>query len=45
MFVQEIEKPRETFTYVVHLEGKTKLINLRVSNGEMDEWQKIDKSE
>ena len=45
MFVQEIEKPRETFTYVVHLEGKTKLINLRVSNGEMDEWQKFDKSE
>jgi hypothetical protein len=45
MFVQEIEKPRETFTYVVHLEGKTKLINLRVSDGEMDEWQKFDKSE
>jgi hypothetical protein len=44
MVVQEIEIPRETFTYVVHLEGKTKLINLRVSNGEMDEWQKFDKS-
>jgi hypothetical protein len=44
-FVQEIEIPREPFTYVVHLEGKTKLIILRVSNGEMDEWQKFDKSE
>jgi hypothetical protein len=44
-FVQEIEKPREPFTYVVHLEGKTKLINLRVSSGEMDQWQKFDKSE
>jgi len=42
--VQEIEIPMETFTYVVHLEGKTKLINLRVSNGEMDEWQKFEKS-
>ena len=44
-FVQEIEKPREPFTYVVHLEGKTKLINLRVSSGEIDQWQKFDKSE
>jgi hypothetical protein len=43
-FVQEIERPREPFTYVVHLEGKTKLINLRVSDGEMDQWQKFDKS-
>jgi hypothetical protein len=42
--VQEIETPREPFTYVVHLDGKTKLINLRVSNGEMDEWQKFEKS-
>jgi hypothetical protein len=43
--VQEIERPREPFTYVVHLEGKTKLINLRVSDGEMDQWQKFDKLE
>jgi hypothetical protein len=50
--VQEIEIPWEPFmdfptdlfTYIVHLEGKTKLINLRVSNGEMDEWEKFDKS-
>jgi hypothetical protein len=50
--VQEIEIPwepfmdfaTEPFIYIVHLEGKTKLINLRVSNGEMDEWQKFDKS-
>jgi len=49
--VQDIEIPWEPFMgfatnpfiYIVHLEGKTKLINLRVSNGEMDEWQKFDK--
>jgi len=42
--VQEIEKPSDTFTYIVHLEGKTKLINLRISNEDMEEWQKFDKS-
>jgi hypothetical protein len=42
--VQEIEKPYNTFTYIVHREGKTKLINLRISDGDMEEWQKFDKS-
>lgn len=42
--VQEIEKPANAFTYIVHLEGKTKLINLRISDGDMEEWQKFDKS-
>lgn len=43
--VQEIEKPRNTLTYIVHLEGKTDYINLKVSDGEMEEWQKFNKSE
>ena len=43
--VHEIETPRRTFTYIVLLEGTTELINLRVSDGEMDEWQKFKKSE
>jgi hypothetical protein len=43
--VIEIEKPRDTFTYIVHLEGKTEWINVRVSSGGMDEFQKIQKSE
>src|SRR5436190_21052275 len=43
-FVQEIEKPSKNFTYIVHLEGKTTLINLRVYDGEMEEWQKFEKS-
>lgn len=42
--VQEIEKPSNAFTYIVHLDGQTKLINLKVINGEMEEWQKFDKS-
>ena len=44
-FVQEIEKPRDTFTYIVHLAGNTKLINLRIYNGEMEEWQRFEKSD
>jgi hypothetical protein len=43
--VLEIEKPRDTFTYIVHLEGKTEWINVRVSSGVMDEFQKFQKSE
>jgi hypothetical protein len=42
--VHEIEQPRNNFTYIVHLEGKTQLINLRIHDGEMEEWQKFDKS-
>jgi len=42
--VQEIEQPRNTFTYIVHVEGKTDLIKLRISDGEEEEWQKFIKS-
>lgn len=42
--VQEIEQPLHAVTYIVHLEGKTKLINLRVCNGVIEEWQNFDKS-
>jgi len=44
ILVREIERPSATFTYVVLLEGKTELINLRITNDEMDEWQKFKKS-
>jgi hypothetical protein len=43
--VHEIETPRHTFTYIVLLDGTAEFINLRVSDGEMDEWQKFKKSE
>jgi hypothetical protein len=43
--VNEIEMPRDNFTYIVYLVGKTNLINLRIHDGEMEEWQKFVKSE
>jgi len=42
--VQEIEQPRHPVTYIVHLENKTKLINLQISDGVILEWQKFNKS-
>lgn len=43
--VQEIQSAGNNITYLIHLEGKTNWINLRVANGEMDEFQKYSKSE
>jgi hypothetical protein len=40
-WVKEIEKPRDIRTYIVHLEGQKDWINLRVHDGEMEEWQKF----
>ncbi|HEV8507300.1 MAG TPA: hypothetical protein VGQ53_17940, partial [Chitinophagaceae bacterium] len=34
--VQEIEQPLHPVNYIVHLEGKARLINLRIYNGEME---------
>jgi hypothetical protein len=42
--VQEVEMPLHPVNYFIHLEGKTKLINLRIYNGEIEELQKFDKS-
>jgi hypothetical protein len=42
--VQEIEQPLHPITYIVHLENKTELINLQVSDGVIFEWQKFNKS-
>jgi len=42
--VQEIQQPFHPSVYVVHLEGKKKLINLQVCNGVINEWQKFKKS-
>ena len=37
--VQEIEQPLHPVNYIVHLEGKAQLINLRIYNGEVEEEQ------
>ena len=42
--VQEIEQARHPVTYIVHLENKTKLVNLQISDGVILEWQKFTKS-
>jgi hypothetical protein len=42
--VQEIIQPFHPTIYIVHLDGKKKLINLQVCNGVMYEWQKFKKS-
>ena len=42
--VEEIEKPRDVITYIIHLEGKTNWVNIKVCNGEIEEWQKFNKS-
>lgn len=42
--VHEIETPRDPITYIVQLEGKTELINLKIYEGEMEEIQKFNKS-
>jgi len=43
--VQEIEQPLHPVNYIVHLEGKAKLINLRIYNGEIEEEQNFKQSE
>jgi len=43
--VQEIENSLRTITYIIHLEGKTQWINVRIHDGEMDEFEKHNKSE
>jgi hypothetical protein len=42
--VQEVEMPLHPLNYFIHLEGKTKLINLRIYNGEIEVLQKFDKA-
>lgn len=42
--VQEIQQPLHPVTYIIHLENKTRLINLQVSDGVIYEWQKFNKS-
>jgi len=42
--VQEIESASGAITYLIHLEGKAKWINVRISNGEMDEFEKYNKA-
>ena len=42
--VQDIQQPFHPTIYIVHLEGKKRLINLQVCNGVVYEWQKFKKS-
>jgi hypothetical protein len=42
--VQEIEQPFRPNIYIIHLDGKKRLINLQVCNGVVYEWQKFKKS-
>ena len=42
--VQEIQQPFHPNVYIIHLDGKKRLINLQVCNGVMYEWQKFKKS-
>ena len=43
--VQEIESTSKAITYIIHLEGKSKWINVRIADGEMDEFEKYNKAE
>jgi hypothetical protein len=43
--IQEIEQPLHPVNYIVHLEGKARLINLRIYNGEMEEEQNFKQSQ
>ncbi len=42
--VQEVENPLDVKSYYIHLDGKTRLINLKICNGQMDELQNFRKS-
>jgi hypothetical protein len=43
--VQEIERPNDQLVYIIHLIGKTELIDLRVCDGEMEELRRFERSE
>ena len=43
--VQEVEMPLHPTNYFIHLEGKKRLINLRVYNGDIEELENFRKSE
>ena len=42
--VQEIQQPFHPTIYIVHLDGKKRLINIQICNGVIFEWQKFKKS-
>jgi len=42
--VQEIEQPFRPTIYIIHLDGKKRLINIQICNGVVYEWQKFKKS-
>ena len=42
--VHEIETPRDPITYVIQLVGKEELINLEINDGDMEVFQRFNKS-
>jgi hypothetical protein len=42
--VEEIDVPNNPSFYIIHLEGKTNWMNIKVCDDEIHEWQKISKS-
>jgi len=42
--IEEIVQPLHPIAYIIHLENKAKLINVRVSDGVIYEWQKFNKT-
>ena len=43
VWVEEVIMPRQKATHIVHLEGPTDWVNVRISDGEMDEFQRYNK--
>lgn len=43
VWVEEVMMPSHKTTHIVHLEGPTDWVNVRVSDGEMDEFQRYNK--
>jgi len=43
VYVDCVMMPHNQNTYVIHLEGATNWINVRIADGEMDELQKYNK--
>jgi len=43
--VQEVEMPLHPINYFIHLDGKGRIINLRIYNGDIEETGNFKKSE
>ena len=43
VWVEEVTMPRTQTTHIIHLEGPTDWVNVRISDGEMEEFQRYNK--